>query len=192
MNTWLLFVCNSILLGVGLAMDAFSVSVANAVLESDMSRHRAAGIAGVYGAFQTAMPLAGWICVRTAAQSFRRFEQAVPWIALILLLFIGGKMLLEGIRGGEMQQTQKLTVPVLLLQGVATSIDAVSVGFTLNRYTLQMAAGAAGIIGAVTFGICLGGLKIGRAVGTKWSNRAAVIGGLILIGIGIEIFLTGL
>ena len=192
MNQWVLFILNSILLGVGLAMDAFSVSLANAMLESVMSPKRAAGIASVYGAFQTAMPLAGWFCVRAAAQTFYVFEQAVPWIALILLVLIGTKMLYEGVKGGEAVRARKLTVPVLLLQGIATSIDAASVGFTLSRYPFPSALASTVIIGAVTFGICMAGLRIGKVIGTKWSGRAVVLGGLILIGIGIEIFVTGL
>lgn len=94
------FFLNSILLGVGLAMDAFSVSLTNGLYEPRMKRTKQAGIAGVFAAFQIAMPLAGWVCVSTAVQYFRVFAQYIPWIALILLSVIGGKMLWEGLRGG--------------------------------------------------------------------------------------------
>ena len=96
----ILFFFNSVLLGVGLAMDAFSVSLANGLNEPRMSRRRMLGIAGVFAAFQALMPMTGWICVHTIVQYFRAFEKLIPWIALALLGFIGGKMLIEGIRGG--------------------------------------------------------------------------------------------
>ena len=187
-----LFLINSILLGVGLAMDAFSVSIANGLLEPCMSKKRAVCIAGVYGIFQFAMPMIGWICVHTIAKVFSAFESAIPWIALALLVYLGIKMLIEGIKGEEEIETGKLTGTVLLLQGIATSIDALSVGFTIADYEWNMAFIESLIIAAVTFVICLTALKIGRVIGNKWSSKAAIFGGCILIGIGIEIFITGI
>lgn len=186
-----LFLINSILFGVGLAMDAFSVSIANGLLEPCMSKKRAVCIAGVYGIFQFAMPMIGWICVHTIAKVFSAFESAIPWIALALLVYLGIKMLIEGIKGEE-EKTGKLTGTVLLLQGIATSIDALSVGFTIADYEWNMAFIESLIIAAVTFVICLTALKIGRVIGNKWSSKAAIFGGCILIGIGIEIFITGI
>ena len=94
----LLFFFNSALLGVGLAMDAFSVSLANGLNEPGMRRRKICIIAGTFAFFQALMPMIGWVCVHTIVQYFRSFEKWIPWIALILLLFIGGKMLIEGIR----------------------------------------------------------------------------------------------
>ena len=100
--TWsLLFFTTNILLGVGLAMDAFSVSMANGLNEPHMNKGRICTIAGVFGGFQALMPLIGWFCVHTIAEYFHVFEKFIPWIALILLLFIGGKMLIEGIKNGK-------------------------------------------------------------------------------------------
>ena len=97
--TWsLLFFTTNIFLGIGLAMDAFSVSMANGLNEPHMNKGRVCTIAGVFGGFQALMPLIGWFCVHTIAESFHVFEKFIPWIALILLLFIGGKMLIEGIK----------------------------------------------------------------------------------------------
>lgn len=188
----LVFVLNSVLLGVGLAMDAFSVSMANGLNEPKMKKGRMCGIAGVFAGFQAFMPMAGWVCVHTILQYFRAFEKFIPWIALALLCFIGGKMLLEGVRGGG-QDAEKPGVGLgeLLVQGVATSIDALSVGFTIAGYGPMMALAASLIIAAVTFVICMGGLEIGKKFGTKLSNRAQLVGGVILIAIGIEIFVTG-
>ncbi len=188
-----LFFCNSILLGAGLAMDAFSVSLANGLNEPAMRRRRMCAIAGVFAGFQAAMPLLGWICVHSIVQYFSAVQSLIPWIALVLLLFIGGKMLIEGIRNREEENEQngKLGVGALLVQGIATSIDALSVGFTIADYGFVMALVCCLLIAAVTFAICMGGLLIGRRFGTKLSNKAAILGGVILICIGVEIFVTG-
>lgn len=188
----LLFFFNSVLLGVGLAMDAFSVSLANGLNEPDMSSKKMSAIAGVFALFQAAMPMIGWICVHTLIQYFKSFQKFVPGTALILLLLIGGDMLMEGIKkGNEEAEKSKLGIAVLLLQGVATSIDALSVGFTIAEYGFLMAAACALIISVVTFVVCMAGLAIGKKFGTKFSNKASILGGIILIIIGIEIFVTG-
>lgn len=194
MNFLILFVTNSILLGIGLAMDAFSVSIANALNEPEMKITRMSLIAGCYAFFQFIMPVAGWVCVHTIAQIFTSFQKFIPWIALILLLYIGGKMLWESFHDEESDDSseiKKLTFVLLIVQGVATSIDALSVGFTIADYNFSNALAASIIIAAVTFAICITGLKIGKTVGTRLSGKAEILGGLILIGIGIEIFVRG-
>lgn len=188
----LLFFFNSVLLGVGLAMDAFSVSLANGLNEPAMRKKKMCGVAGVFAFFQALMPMVGWICVHTIVQYFKAFEKCIPWIALILLLFIGGKMLIEGIRNNDTDDEEtKVGLVALLIQGVATSIDALSVGFTIAEYGLLMALVCALIIAVVTFVISMAGLIIGKKFGTKFVNRATIFGGVILILIGIEIFVTG-
>lgn len=189
----LLFFSNSILLGLGLAMDAFSVSLANGLNESNMKINRMCFIAGIFAFFQALMPMIGWTCIHTVLQYFKEFEKFIPWIALGLLGFIGGKMLIEGIKNDEPDiQTTSVGITVLLVQGIATSIDALSVGFTIAEYGLIMALVCAAIIAVVTFFICMAGLAIGKKVGTKFSNKAAILGGTILILIGLEIFITGI
>ncbi len=188
----ILFFCNSALLGVGLAMDAFSVSMANGLHEPQMSRTKSAKVAGTFALFQAVMPMAGWICVHTIVELFSSFEQFIPWIALLLLGYIGGNMLLEGIKGEETEEAAALSAGALFVQGVATSIDALSVGFTISEYGWLMALVCSLIIAVVTFFICEAGLSIGRKFGTKLSGKASILGGVILIGIGIEIFLTGI
>ena len=191
----LIFLLNSVLLGVGLAMDAFSVSIANALSESQMKKGRMCFIAGVYAFFQFAMPMIGWICVHTVVEYFQNFEKFIPWIALALLLWIGGKMIWEAVRGEEDSDDEnaltKLTFATLLIQGVATSIDALSVGFTIADYGLPMAFVASLIIAGVTFAICMTGLLIGKKAGEKLGSKATLLGGMILVGIGIEIFVKG-
>ena len=193
--TWnVMFFVNSIFLGVGLAMDAFSVSMANGLNEPDMKKARMCLIAGTYGIFQIAMPLIGWVCVHTIVTYFSVFQKFIPWIALLLLLYIGGKMLIEGIRkkeDDEEKSAARLGGAALLIQGIATSIDALSVGFTISDYGLAMAVTCAVIVGVTTFIICMIGLKIGKVAGKKLSNKASILGGVILIAIGIEIFVKG-
>lgn len=187
-----LFFFNSILLGVGLAMDAFSVSLANGLHENRMGRGRMCAIAGTYAGFQFLMPMIGWVCVHTILQIFSAFEKFIPWIALILLAYIGGEMLLESIRGGdEAEEAKPLSIGTLMVQGIATSIDALSVGFTIADYDLLMAFVACLLIAVVTFFICYGGLAIGKRFGTRLAGKAGILGGVILIFIGLEIFVKG-
>ena len=185
------FFFNSILLGAGLAMDAFSVSLADGLHEPKMKVGKMCLIAGVFALFQAAMPMIGWICIHTIVEKFKVFETLIPWIALVLLCYIGGKMIYDSRCEAECPDcVPKLTIGLLLTQGIATSIDALSVGFTIAEHTLGMALVAAGIIAAVTFGICMAGLAIGKKAGTKLSGKAGLLGGIILILIGLEIFIT--
>ena len=187
-----LFFMNSALLGVGLAMDAFSVSLANGMNEKKMRKSRMAYIAGVYAFFQFLMPMVGWICVHTIVRLFGQFQKCIPWIALILLLYIGGSMIWESVKGEEeIEEVKKLSFAVLMMQGIATSIDALSVGFTIADYGFVMALVCSIIIAVVTFAICETGLYLGKTLGIKLTGKADVLGGVILIGIGIEIFVKG-
>lgn len=191
-----MFFFNSALLGIGLAMDAFSVSLANGLNEPKMNKVKICSIAGIFAFFQALMPMIGWICVHTVVQYFAAFEKFIPWIALILLVFIGGKMFIEGIKGNDCANDEcnckKIGITALLIQGVATSIDALSVGFTIADYNLKMAVVCALVIALVTFFICFGGILIGRKFGTKLAGKAGIFGGTILILIGLEIFITGI
>lgn len=186
-----LFYLNSCALGIGLAMDAFSVSLANGLNETHMSKRRMLLIAGTFAFFQFAMPMIGWICVHTIVEYFQSFQNFIPWIALILLLFIGGSMIKEGLKDEVEEEEKHVDKATLLIQGIATSIDALSVGFTIATYDLMMAFVASVLIAIVTLLICLAGLEIGKRFGTKLSNKASIFGGVILVIIGIEIFVKG-
>jgi len=196
-----LFFFNNILIGVGLAMDAFSVSLANGLSEPDMRKRKVFAVALTFALFQAAMPLIGWVCVHTIVEKFAVIETFIPWIALALLGFIGGKMLFEGI--GDLKDEKchpdspacelcfkRLSVGSLLVQGVATSIDALSVGFTIAEYDFAEALVAVLLIAVVTFGICAAGIIIGKRFGTMFAGKSTVFGGAILIFIGLEIFIT--
>lgn len=190
-----MFFANSFLLGIGLSIDAFSISIANGLNEQNMPLRRSCLIAGIYAFFQFIMPMIGWFCVHSILSIFSAFQKCIPWIALVLLLYIGGKMLLESVsctdKSNHKPCTKKCTFAVLLLQGVATSIDALSVGFTIADYNALSAFTASLIIASVTFGLCQIGLLLGKKTGPILEKKAGILGGLMLIAIGIEIFIKG-
>ena len=184
----------AILLGTGLAMDAFSVSVANGLRETSMSSGKQAVVAGTFGVLQALMPFLGWICVHTLVEKFASFSLYLPWTSFFLLGYLGGEMLVNGIRAKKKGVTiteLSLTPRVLFFQGIATSIDALSVGFTIGEYNLFTALIVALIIGVVTFAISFLGVYFGKKLGTKLTWQADVLGGVILIGIGIKILVSG-
>lgn len=175
-------------------MDAFSVSLANGLKEPSMTKKKICIVGLAYAVFQAVMPMIGWVCVHTIVEKFKNFEKFIPWIALVLLLYIGGEMLADGIKAKKSDEEvvfEKLTYKVLLVQAVATSIDALSVGFTIAKYPLVSALVCNAIIALVTFIISVVGVLIGKKIGTRLGWKADILGGIILIGIGLEIFITG-
>lgn len=195
MNLNFAFFFSSILLGVGLAMDAFSVSLANGLNEPCMKKRKICSVAGVFAFFQALMPFIGWVLITTVINYFKTLEKFIPWIALALLGYIGGKMIYESIKGNECDDPcgcERLTLRALIIQGVATSIDALSAGLDFAEYNLGEALLAALVIAVVTFGICVAGIILGKKFGTKLAGKAGILGGAILIFIGIEIFITGI
>ncbi len=192
MDIDVLFIVKSVLFGIALAMDAFSVSLANGLNEPCMKERKMLGIAGVFAGFQAIMPLIGWVCIHTIVRAFKSFESFIPWIALILLSYIGGKMIYDGRCKKEEEECSGVGFWALIVQGVATSIDALSVGFDIAKYSVVEALVCAAIIALVTFFICYFGIIIGKKFGVKLANKAQYLGGTILILIGIEIFISNL
>ncbi len=184
-------IITSLFLGIGLAMDACAVSMANGLNEPNMKFRKVALIGFMFGLFQGLMPMIGYL---VGSAFLTKIEWIIPWVALALLGFIGGKMLVEGIRHKSEEQTEKkaLTFKVLFVQTIATSIDALSVGFSIADYTLAQAFVCVGIVAVITFGICVGAVYLGKKFGTKLGNKAEILGGVILIAIGIEIFVSGM
>lgn len=205
-------ILKGLLFGLALAMDAFSVSLANGLHDTKMCNSKMLLIAGTFSFFQGAMPLLGWLCIHTVLDYFNAFSVAIPYIALVLLLFIGGKMIYDAI--GEIREEKRavaaegepigekpcqccnpptvLGFGALLVQGVATSIDALSVGFDIAELQFHEALTEALVIAASTFLICVAGVLIGKKFGTKLAGKATILGGVILIAIGFEIFISGI
>ena len=152
------FFAMSIMFGIGLAMDAFSVALANGMNEKRMKIGRMCTVAGVFSFFQALMPFIGWICVHTILEYFQGFSEFIPYIALILLAFIGGKMIYEGLRKDCDCEDCAVGFGALIVQGIATSIDALSVGLDIGEYTFIEAIVCALVIAIVTFIICMFGV----------------------------------
>lgn len=184
-----LFFLNSVMLGVGLAMDAFSISVANGLADKGMKRKKGFLIALTFALFQILMPLLGWALVHSFVTYFTYFSRFIPFIAFSLLMFIGIGMIRVK---KEEEEAETLTFATLIVQGIATSIDALSVGFAISEYNAAEALLSSSIIGIVTFIICFAGVKIGKLFGNRFSKRAEKAGGIILILIGSEILIKGL
>ena len=190
MDIGMMFIVDSILLGVGLAMDAFSVSLANGLNEPQMGKSREIAISGTFATFQGIMPMIGWFIVVTAVGALEMLGNFIPWIALMLLAFIGTKMILES-KSEDNAGPVALGFAALMTQGIATSIDALSVGFTISEYDVMGATLCSAIIALVTWIICMAGLGLGKRFGTSLAGRANILGGVILIAIGVEIFVRG-
>ena len=181
----------SILLGFALAMDACAVSMVNGMNNPKMKYYKVLLIAFLFGLFQALMPLIGYL---VGHMFISLIEPFIPWIALVLLSFVGGKMLYEGIKNKDEEENEvkKLTFVALIVQAIATSIDALSAGLTFASYSINEALISVLIIMIITFIICYISVYIGKKFGNKLGNKAEILGGVILILIGLEIFITGI
>ncbi len=197
----LIWILTAIGLGAGLAMDACAVSMSNGLAEPKMKLGKIFTIAGFFGVFQIIMPIFGYLAVTvlsaTLGENFTRiFGYLVPWIALTLLLILGIKMIVDGIKEGKdsnkenEESVKKLTIGGLFVQAIATSIDALSVGVIYGNVVQLEAYTTFLIIGIVTFGISVAAVFIGKKFGTIFSNKATIAGGIILCAIGLEIFFS--
>jgi len=190
MEITLPFIIKSIALGAGLAMDAFSVSLANGLNEPKMKKGRMSFIAWVFAFFQFLMPVLGYLLGSTFARLICAFDH---WVAFGLLGFIGGKMIWEAVFEKEVCEESKnpLDNYTLFILAIATSIDALAVGITFATMTVPVLMASA-IIGIITFFVCLFGVYLGSRCGNFLGNKAEVIGGLVLLGIGTKILIEHL
>lgn len=185
-----LFLLNSILLGVGLAMDAFSLCLANGLNYPHMNRKNMAAVSGTMAFFQFLMPLIGWFFVHTMLNIFKDWQGYIPVAALVILSYLGVKMIYEGINhSNENTISVGITFSILIIQGIATSVDALSVGTTISNYEFASTVICCLIIAVTTFLMCSAGIRIGKKWGNHMSKKSQIIGGVILIAIGMEIFL---
>ncbi|MBQ9714098.1 MAG: manganese efflux pump [Clostridia bacterium] len=211
------------LLGVALAMDACAVAMTDGMTNPKMPFWKALLIGAFFGLFQCLMPLLGYYITGIIADAFMKtFEKISAWVSFVLLAFLGGKMLYESIRellaerrgkatenfetegvcpcsieNKQKKDCSVLPMGTLLLQAVATSIDALAVGVTLQMAKLHGglalgAWGASGLIGIITFGLALSAVYLGKMIGNRLADKAGIFGGTVLLGIGIKILLEGL
>lgn len=178
-----------LLIALGLAMDAFAVAISNGICYRKTGVKEAMYMAFTFGLFQMAMPIIGFFAGRTVSGAVSAFDH---WIALILLAFIGGKMIREGMKGLKNPERiilkDRCSFRELLLQGVATSIDALAVGISFAIMDTNIMI-AATIIGIVAFVCTLAGVVIGKIFGAALKQKSEIFGGLILVGIGLKIFI---
>ena len=178
------------LVGIGLSMDAFAVSICKGLAMPAVNKKQALLIGAYFGVFQALMPLAGWLL---GSQFARHVTELAPWIAFVLLAWIGGSMLRESLSKKEEDEEVEpveLRHKELFLLAVATSIDALAVGVSFSMVELSVSIGAAAaLIGCTTFAISVGGVFVGHIFGARYKNRAEFVGGAILILIGVKILL---
>ena len=178
------------LVGVGLSMDAFAVAICKGLAMPRVNRKQTLLIGLYFGVFQAVMPLTGWLL---GSQFARRVTKMAPWIALVLLAWIGGSMIRESLSKKEEEEKAEpveLRHRELLMLAIATSIDALAVGvsFSMVELTVPIYAAAA-LIGCTTFAISVAGVFVGNLFGARYKNRAEFVGGAILILIGLKILL---
>lgn len=188
-----------VFIGIGLSMDAFAVAICKGLgMKQKVNIKQCLLIAAFFGGFQALMPWLGWLLGRQFQQYITSIDH---WIAFILLVFLGGKMIFDAIREGREndekngevcpKDEEKLSLKELFLMAVATSIDALAVGVTFAFLQVQILPSIT-VIGCITFGFSVAGVFIGNLFGSKFQNKATILGGVILVLIGLKILLEHL
>ena len=186
----LLNLADVLLLSLGLAMDAFAVSICKGLATQKLNFKYALTVGLYFGVFQGIMPLIGYLLANSFIRYIERFDH---WIAFILLAAIGISMIVEAIKGDEDKADDSLKVSTMLVLAVATSIDALAVGISMACAKMEIhILAAVAIIGVVTLVLCMAGVKIGNVFGAKFKRKSEIAGGVILILIGAKILLEHL
>ena len=186
----LVFIINSILLGFGLAMDAFTVTIANTISVTNLKKSKIYFMSIMFGFFQFIMPVIGYVIVRYISIKISYISNIIHIIAFILLLIIGIKMIYESISNkidSDIESTSDISIITIIIQAIATSIDAMSTGFAFAKYNIEQVLVASFIIAIVTFILCIVGAAIGKKFGLLLARKAKIYGGIILILIGLKI-----
>jgi putative Mn2+ efflux pump MntP len=179
-----------LILAIGLSMDSFAVSISCGLAEQKVSFGHAVKIALAFATFQGILPVVGWF-MGTGIKSY--VEKVDHWIAFILLAYLGGKMIYEGfIMPANKKESNIYSFRHIMTLSLATSIDALVVGFSYALAETEKIFGGAIIIGAVTFFFSMLGIRIGKDVGGKFGSKVEILGGVILIGIGLKILIEHL
>lgn len=180
-----------ILIAAGLSMDAFAVSICKGLNMTKINYRHSLVIALFFGAFQALMPLLGWLLGTQLADYISAIDH---WVAFFLLLFIGGKMLLDALKGGDEDAdcADVLNLRELFILAIATSIDALAVGITFALLPDTNIALSVALIGVITFALSFLGVVIGNKFGSKYEKKAELAGGIILVLIGVKILLEHL
>ena len=183
-------VAELLLIAVGLSMDAFAVSVCKGLGMRRLDVRVALVLALLFGVFQAGMPVIGWLL---GSQFLWLIEPVDHWIAFVLLGFIGGKMILDAVRGEEEESgvVDRVAWGEFLMLAVATSIDALAVGISLAALNVEIVPSVL-IIGVVTFVLSLVGVLVGHLFGSRFERPAQIVGGVVLMLIGVKVLLEHL
>ncbi len=174
-----------LLIALGLSIDSFAVSVANGLSIKNMFLIDKLKIAFSLSIFQALMPLIGWYAGIGISEYIKTFDH---WIAFVLLVFIGLKMIYESFSKNELKENYKIKTSTLIVQSIATSIDAFAVGISFALLNIEIMIPVI-IIGIVTFFASIIGLQLGKYIGIRFGKYIEVFGGLVLIGIGVKILI---
>ena len=177
-----------ILLSIGLGMDAFAVSICKGISMKKMDWKKACIIGLYFGGFQAIMPIIGYFLGSTFESFITSFDH---WVAFILLVIIGGNMVKESFSKEKENINDDVNFKSMIILAIATSIDALAVGITFAFFKVNLIL-AITLIGIITFALSVIGTKVGNRFGDKYENKAAFIGGVILILLGIKILLEHL
>ena len=177
-----------LLIGIGLAMDAFAVSICKGLSMKKMNWKNAVIIALYFGVFQALMPLIGYFLGMTFESIVTTFDH---WVAFALLTLIGGGMIKESFDSVDEKKNDRVDFKTMVVLAIATSIDALAVGITFAFFDVNIVL-AVSIIGIITFIISVLGVKIGNRFGDKYQNKAQLMGGIILVLLGFKILLEHL
>lgn len=197
MHSWAVAIPVALLLAIGLAMDAFGISITHGFKDPNIGYKKIFLIATIFGFFQGLMPLIGWAIVYgfSSIKEFSYiFNQIVPPLAFVILSFIGIKMIINNYKKSDeddVNKKNKSFIAVLILQGIATSIDALSSGLAMTDYSFAEVGATIAIIAVVTFAFCFAGVILGKKFGNKVGKNAELIGGIILILVGTFILIKG-
>ncbi|MCH5163354.1 MAG: manganese efflux pump [Clostridiales bacterium] len=184
---------NGLLFGLGLAVDSFLIALTDGLDNPNVKIGKLALLAAMFAAFQILMPMLGWLCMHTVAVYVDYFDKVLSWIAFAVMLFFGVRMIVDGVKKQPLERKERdIGISAVILQCFVTSVDSLAVGFAIANYTVISALVCSIVIGSVTFIMFCLGYTVGKRFGLRFADAASVIGGIVFIGIGIEILITTL
>ena len=183
-----IFYLNSLLLGIGLAVDAFIIALGNGM--NGIGGRRGSVVATLLAVFQFAAVMAGWVIAYTAHELCGWIVKVFSWTAVAVFLYMGIKMFMSAVRKNEQNESVACGAAAILLQCAAASVDALTVGFTVEEYGALAALICSAIIAAVTFTLYVCGHFLGKRFGVKLGKTASIVGGIAFVAIAVEIIVT--
>lgn len=185
-----IFFINSLLFGLGLAVEAFMIAVANGLNCKDMNFARAICFAIIFAACHAVALVIGYVIVRTVSSGFDGAEKCLGWIAVGVLALLGVKMIVLNLVKKEKARLKRISVPEFFVQSVVAAFDAFAIGLTVSEYSVLQLAVCATVIAAIIVAAFIVGFTVGKKFGKRFSDKAGAIGGFVFIGISVEIAIS--